>query len=65
MTCSSGDLRHGERARHGSVTIGDLTALAEKWIGHFDALALANEPNCSIYWECARDLLAAVQCNSV
>lgn len=46
--------------RSGTAGPHDLEMLAAKWIGHFDALAAAREPNCSIYWECASELLRLI-----
>lgn len=50
-------------AAGGLVAAPDLEALVVKWLGHFDDLTAANEPNSSIYWECASDLLQVIKCN--
>ena len=47
-------------AMTGSVELQDLAALADRWLGQFDALSAIHEPNSSIYWECASDLLKMI-----
>lgn len=61
MACPNGNLPYSDHPPAGSVAAGSLIALASKWLSHFDALALAREPNCSIYWECASELLVMVE----